>query len=105
MAIDFDTLVLGPCHNTFGQTATYKPQGAASFPISVIFDKAYEGLTIIEGQAITEKTPVVGVRISEFITYPRQNDTITISTETYQVREVRDDSHGAAKLMLNGPAT
>lgn len=103
MAIDFDALVLAPCHAVFGQTATFSPTDSEDFQINVVFDKAYESVVFLEGQPVTEKIPVVGVRISEFPVYPKQYDRLSVNGENYIVREVRDDSHGAAKLMLNGP--
>jgi hypothetical protein len=44
------------------------------------------------------------VQLSQFLFYiPQQGDTLTIARtgETFIVKEVRDDGHGAAQLLLN----
>lgn len=103
MPIDWNALVLEPCHATFGEPAVYTPQGGAPFPINGVFDKAYEGIVVLQGEAVSERMPVLGCKAVDFTTYPKQDDTLVVRGESYVVREVRDDSHGAIKLMLNGP--
>lgn len=104
MAIDFDALVLGPCRDTFGEKATYKPATGASFAISGVFDEAYRELTLLDtGDATSSDIPVLGVRLADFPAPPAQNDKLTIVSvnSTFIVKEVRPDGHGWAKLMLN----
>lgn len=103
MAIDFDSLVLAPCQQVFGEPVFYDSELSGTFELSGIFDKAYESVVVQEGQAISERMPVIGCRSSQFPTYPKQGDKLTVQNERYLVREVRDDSHGNIKLMLNGP--
>ena len=50
---------------------------------------------------ISEATPILGVQLSAMQTVPRQQDQVVIRGVTYVVKEVRPDSHGHAKLLLN----
>lgn len=105
--IDFDKLVLAPCMATFGEVNQGKkiplfvPQGGLSFEIDGVFDEAYRENVLHDGLPVTVEMPVFGAREIEFQTYPKQNDNIQIRGKTYVVREVRRDSHGHLKLMLN----
>lgn len=102
--IDWDTNVLAPLEGVFGQAATYLPQDGPAFAISGIFDEAYRELDLATGMRVSTVTPVLGVRLAQFTgPAPRQGDMLIIQASglTYVVKEVRPDSHGAAKLMLN----
>lgn len=101
MPIDFSTLVLNPCMNTFADDITYIPAVEPQFAARGVFDEAYEELVVIDGQPVTTRMPVLGIRLSEYAVAPVQNDQLIIGVKRYIVREVRIDSHGGAKLMLN----
>jgi len=105
--LSFDKLVLKPCMDTFGEVnqgypiPIYLPKSAGQFTIDGVFDAAYREDVIRDGQIVTVTMPVFGAREAEFQTYPKQDDYIQIRGKTLQVREVRTDSHGHLKLMLN----
>lgn len=101
--IDWDRAVLGPLEAVFGEPVTYAPAAGGGFDVSGVFDAAYREVELAGGIGITTETPVLGVRLSQFATAPEQGDRLTIQRTglTYEVREVRPDSHGAARLMLN----
>jgi hypothetical protein len=114
MAIDWDLLVIGPTVATFGEAVMYSPDGGAPFPITGVFDQAYMVLTPFDanaatfsdlqlGSVITTEKPVLGVQLSQFppLLQPTQADTLVVRGRAYVVKEVRLDSHGGAKLMLN----
>jgi len=107
MALDFDTLVLKPCMDNFGEVnqgyplPVYVPKQGAKFTIDGVFDKAYRENVSQDGQIVTVTMPVFGAREIEFIVPPKQGDQIILRGDTYDVREVRPDSHGHLKLMLN----
>jgi hypothetical protein len=112
MTINFDSLVLGPCMQTFGETnqgfpiGLYKPANGGSFTINGIFDAAYKEIKIKEGEPVTVHMPVFGFRVSDFPNPPSnwaflQGDQIKLRGDWYVVRECRDDGHGGIKLMLN----
>lgn len=103
MTIDWDANVLAPLEKVFGQPVTYLPQNGPPFGVSGIFDEAYRELDLVSGMRVSTVVPVLGVRLSEFASPPRQDDQLIIQATglTYVVKEVRPDSHGAAKLMLN----
>jgi hypothetical protein len=77
--------------------------GGGPFQIAGVFDEAYREVDPAAGMALTTETPVLGVRLSQFPLPPLQGDALTIvrTGETYLVKEVRPDSHGYAKLLLN----
>ena len=101
--IDWDKALLKPLMSVFGESITYSPAIGSAFPISGIFDEAYHDVDLAGGMGVTSAQPVVGVRLSEFLTQPQQDDVLTVirTGETFKVKEVRIDGHGSAKLMLN----
>ncbi len=108
--IDFDTLVIGPCMATFGEPVLYQPLGGLSFQIIGVFDEAYLEQAPYDALApgnISGTRPVLGVQMSQFTQEPMQNDLLTIlrTGVAYWVNEVRPDSHGGARLLLNLAST
>lgn len=114
MAIDWDTLLVGPTVACFGEPVTYQSQFGKVFQIVGVFDEAYFEQApfgsgevtfgdIQLGSVVTGERPVIGVQLSAFpaAAPPTQADTIVIRGGLYVVKEVRSDSHGGAKLMLN----
>jgi hypothetical protein len=103
MAIDWDTAVLGPCEEVFGEPATYIPAVGSNFVITGIFDSAYKDISLIDvGVDANTVQPVFGVRAALFSTAPVQGGQIRIPSvgKLYLVRDVRPDGHGWIKLML-----
>jgi hypothetical protein len=113
MAVDWDTLLIGPTVARFGEPVTYSTQ-AASFAIVGVFDEAYRELIVVAageatfsdhmlGSAVSAERPVLGVQLSQFPagTYPTQSDTLVVRGALYIVKEVRPDGHGWARLLLN----
>lgn len=101
---DFSGTVLLANMNTFAEVVTYTPDepiGSPSYSARGVFDEAYQELVVIDGEAMTVRMPVLGIKLDEFATFPRQNDYLVARNKNYRVREVRVDSHGGAKLMLN----
>jgi hypothetical protein len=114
MAVDWDTLLIGPTVACFGVPVTYTTP-ALTFPIVGVFDEAYKELVVIAardshsfsdemlGSAITAERPVLGVQLSQFPpgNDPAQSDTLVVRGALYIVKEVRPDGHGWARLLLN----
>jgi hypothetical protein len=106
--IDWDTLVIGPCTAVFGETVLYQPLGGVAYAVAGIFDEAYQEQFPIEGLTpgnVSNTRPMLGVQLSQFPAGqpPMQDDVLTIvrTGQAYWVNEVRVDSHGAARLLLN----
>jgi hypothetical protein len=102
--VDWDAILIGPVDGIFGEPATYFPATGGSWAITGIFDEAYVEVALAGGMGVTSARPVIGVQLSQFLFYiPQQGDTLTIARtgETFIVKEVRDDGHGAAQLLLN----
>lgn len=102
--IDFDSLVIGPLIGIFGEPATFEPANdAAAFPITGVFDEANLELDLTGETAVTTQVPTIGVQLSQFPVPPLQDDRLVIvrTATRYIVKEVRVDSHGHARLMLN----
>jgi len=106
--LDWDALVLGPCQQAFGESVSWQSAKLGA-PVSItgIFDKPFfpaepiggeDGLTPVH---ITTTQPILGVQLSQFPVPPEQGDLVTIRGKIYRIREVRTDSHGAARLELN----
>lgn len=108
--IDFGALVLGPCIGIFGEAPNapvlYQTASAPAFPVNGVFDQAYRPIDplMIEGMDtshVTTTRPCLGVRLSDFLIQPQQNDLVTIRGAQYRVSEVHSDGVGGARLMLN----
>ncbi len=105
--IDWDSIVIGPLTQVFGEPITFSPvvsqPASGTLLINGVFDEAYTELDIAGGTAITTQAPVVGIQVSQFGMLPMQGDLLTINRtgETFIVKEVRIDGHGAGKLLLN----
>lgn len=101
MAVDFDTLVVKVGVAKFGVPVTYIPRLYPRFPMNGVFDRAYCHDIIKDGIAVTETMPVLGVSLSDFPNTPLQGDQLIVAGELFEVRELKVDSHGGGKLMLN----
>lgn len=101
--IDWDKVVVGPVTGVFGESVHFMPATTRPVDITGVYDAAYVEVDVAGGMGMTSARPVLGVQLSEFLTLPLQGDRLTIirTGETFVVKEVRDDGHGAAKLMLN----
>jgi hypothetical protein len=95
----------GACIQTFGVQIVYMPQAGASYPISGVFDDAFQKDVLFDdGTAgVTTVTAVLGIQRSQFRADPAQNDQLYVpsTNATYVVREPRMDGHGGGKLLLN----
>ena len=107
--IDFDALVTGPCMAAFGEACWFQPRFGAEVPIVGVFDEAYlplsplgdVGRQVGAPSQITASLPVLGVQVSTLPALPVQGDTIRVRDVPYLVREVQQDGHGWAKILLN----
>ena len=118
MAVDWDRLVIGPTVGIFGVRVLFN-RGEHFEEIVGVLDEEYleltplgrggddtESFSLGAPGAITSQRPVLGVQLSQFRYEPRQGDTLEVlegdqAGERYQVKEVRPDGHGHAKLLLN----
>lgn len=105
MPVNWDTETLGPLMGIFGEPVNYLPAVGVSFQVTAIFDKGYQKELLFDDGTVgvTAEMPVLGIQLSQFPVMPVQGDRLSIASvnTTYIVREVRQDSHGGAKLMLN----
>jgi len=110
MAIDWDTHLLSPLENVFGEPVNYRPLNGAAFDIVGIYDRAYtQEVQPLDADDPTINTthPVLGVRDAEFVlqgkALPAQGDRVYITSEAavFVVADSQPDSHGGRKLVLN----
>lgn len=104
MPIDWDKKVIGPLNDKFGEPVTFFPDDQSQgFTRLAVFDEGYIDVTAANGQAITSARPVVGVRLIELPLPPEQDWQVAIerTQKRYEVKEVRDDGHGHALLLMN----
>ncbi|MEI8397088.1 MAG: hypothetical protein WCF85_20380 [Rhodospirillaceae bacterium] len=99
--IDWDRLVVGPTQAVFGEPVSYTDKNGNAFVISGIFDEAFKDISMGFEPPATVESPMLGVRTANFRTIPEQGEFAVIRGGQYIVREVRVDSHGGARLMLN----
>jgi len=105
MGIDWDAEVLGPCHETFGEPATFLPnEGGSSDIIGVFFNGFTQDVVLEDGSiGVNSVAPVFAVRSSQFGARPPvRNDSIKIASNgaTYVIRDVQPDGVGELRLQL-----
>jgi hypothetical protein len=103
MPVDWDADVLQPLESVFAEPVNYTTAaGVALVGIVGVFDSAYKDVDLSDPLGTTTAMPVLGVRLALFAQAPTQDDTVQVPSvnTTYVVREVREDGHGWAKLML-----
>lgn len=103
MAIDWDKMLLGPVINVFGEGVLYTPRAGASFDVTLVYDEANKDLDLAGGTGVNTSNPLASGRLSDFPAQPQQGDTLLIKRtgESFVVKDVETDGHGAVKLMLN----
>ena len=108
MAIDWDSLVIGPNVAIFGEQVTYTSAGGGTIGITGVFnDGFFSGRSEMEGAdwgnpgGVTTEQPVLGVQLSQFPIAPAQGDLALVRGTTYAVRQVQPDGNGGAVLLLN----
>lgn len=105
--LNLDATVLAAGIGTFGEVnqgypiPQFTPKNGGQFTCDGVFDAAYKENVIQDGQIVTVTMPVLGVRRSQMALEPHQGDFVILRQKTYVIREVRPDSHGHLKLMLN----
>jgi hypothetical protein len=103
MAIDWDKCLLGPVVGVFGEKVMYTPAGGVAFPIWAVYDEANKDLSLAGGMGVNTSSPIVSGRVAEFLTPPKQGDTLMIvrTGDVFVVSDPDLDGHGSFKLELN----
>jgi hypothetical protein len=113
MAVDFSSLVLGPCIGTFGIPITLTPvrsnPGAAAYGgVSGVWDEAPVIIETAAGYHSTNE-PKLGIRLADWDALgqprPKQGDMIDTGDPRYGAWEIIDpipDGQGGATLKLRG---
>lgn len=114
MAIDWAAKVGAPVTAVFGGLAMYFPaDNSAPFTFTGVFDEGYREVTIQDGLSYTsDAMPVIGILDADFIgREPTQSGKVLIMdplspafNKTFMVKEVRPDSHGITRLVMNEAA-
>jgi hypothetical protein len=110
MDINWDTYLLAPLQNVFGEPVNYRPTVGSAYDITGVFDRAYtqDVEPVNPGDpSINTTLPVLGTREAIFTAYPVKGDRLYVySVDTlFIVRDIRTDSHGGIKLILNRAAS
>lgn len=70
--VDWDSKVLAPVMNVFGESVTYELSSGKTIHIQGVFDEAYKELVSLDSEMIEMNTvmPVLGVRAILFPHFP-----------------------------------
>ncbi|WP_428485959.1 head-tail joining protein [Rhodopila sp.] len=99
--IDFDALVLAPCHATFGELVTYYPASGPPTPLPGIFNDRYMEIKLQDGVEIVDYRTVVAIRASLFpMAPPNQAELIRARGVLYVITNVEPDGLGDLRLSL-----
>ncbi|MGL4686608.1 MAG: head-tail joining protein [Commensalibacter sp.] len=107
MSLDFQSLVLGPCMNTFGQKVLYHPQDPENdpFEVRIIFDQVTDQIikddNLGGGSGVVVKKTMAGINRKDFPVQPCAGDYLICNDVTYFVQKVLDDGQGGSHLLLN----
>lgn len=103
MAIDLDSLVLGPCMDAFGTSYRFTPALGAPFDVVGVFTEAYTHVQQNgDGLLITSTDPMLGCRAAAFppSAPPQRDDMFTINGQDWRVVDVLPDSAGHLLIQL-----
>lgn len=112
--IDFDRLVLRPAQAVFARPIAFLPKGGRPFLGRGDFRRPTEMVDIGDGE-MTTALPTLGIRASEFVILPRQDDELYVgilrsdaapgyevlpTSRRFKVMDVKPDGEGDVKLVL-----
>lgn len=110
MAVDWAKEVGAPTTAVFGGDAIYYPaDGSPAFSFVGVFDEAYRENFIQDGLTYTsDAMPVIGILDADFTgRWPTQSGKVRIMdplssafNKLFMVKEVRPDSHGVTRLVM-----
>lgn len=105
MSIDWDAVVLIPCHeNEFGEPATLLPVGGSPMPIvGIFFDGYRRNVDLGDEVGVTTVKPVFVVRTGQFNgALPKQGDKLQVESvnTTYVIKDPQPDGVGELRLEL-----
>ena len=104
MAVDWDALVGRPTVAIFGEPVIWIDGTGAPMFLTGVFDSAYRPVVSLGDYtdvSITTLSPVLGIQLTEWPVRPFQGQQLEIRGRIYSVKNVEDDGHGHAKLILN----
>lgn len=64
------------------------------------FDAAHEAVDVGGEAGVSSTTPVLTVRLADFVTAPRDGSRLTVRGERYEVYDPQPDGQGGVKLLL-----
>jgi hypothetical protein len=102
--IDWDRVVGRPALSVFGEPVFYTNPKGCRHCFQGVFISAYRPVASLGDYAdvaITTVTPALGVQLSQCPVTPFQGMQLSIRGRIYAVKQVEDDGHGHAKLLLN----
>jgi len=106
MAVDFDSLVLGPCMGVFGEGGPVlytPPGGGAAVPLVAVFDDVHHQVVFDgDGAPVSANRAALGVQLSQFSpgAGPVQDGRVTLRGQSFIVDDVEPDGIGHAILRL-----
>ena len=86
MAIDFDSLLVGPGQDTFAKTITVTPTvsqpGVIPYAGRGVWSSDILSIVLEDGNPLTTRTLSISIRLSEYTVVPVQGDTIALVSDT-----------------------
>ena len=104
MAVDFDTLVLGPSMDVFSEPITITPivsqPGQPTYQARGVFSSRPVDIATEDGGVVSDMQTTLGIRLSEFVVPPSAGDQTTVKGTLYTVEDPDEDGQGGSKLTL-----
>lgn len=106
MSIDFETLALKPCIESFGKPVIYQHQSGQTVEIKAVFDEVtlqHDPMSGMDagGSGVMASRTVIGGSLADFAIEPDMGDKVTFNGSDYYVQEVQKDGQGGVHLVLN----
>ena len=98
--IDWDTLLLAPTHQAFGEQVTHYPAAGAARVLTAVFNAAYTEVTLEDGMEVASTKPVLNIRASILPRNPEQGDLWNVRGVLYQTVVAKPDGLGDIRVDL-----
>ena len=100
MAVDFDKLLLQPCHDHLGDTVIYQPKAGGIFKVTGIFTSQFLAVEVAPQSIIQGQDQTIALRASKLPQRPRAGDVFVVrdpvsrQSREFEVTEVVPESSG-----------
>ncbi|MBK8159132.1 MAG: hypothetical protein IPK59_10325 [Rhodospirillaceae bacterium] len=100
MPVDFDKLLLQPCHDHLGDTVIYRPKAGGVFKVTGIYTSQFLAVEVADQTIVQGQDQTIALRASKLPQRPRAGDVLTVRDPVsgrdrdFEITEVMPESSG-----------